>query len=292
MGKLAYLVRSGVGQLAHERRSCPNCGGNGITIARKYGVTALKRCEACALLFRTPTDPPSLGERFYNEDYVQGQTTSLPSPDDLERMKANDFAELENDYAGFGRKLTALGATPGARVFDFGCSWGYGSYLLRKAGFEVKSFEISRPRRSFGKRHLGIDLTEDFDAFVAENPATFDVFFSSHVLEHVPAPGRVIEQGLALLKPGGLLVSVFPNGSQAYRKANPESWRKLWGEVHPNFIDDVFLARCLGGMPYLLGSSPVTIAEADLRHLAEGAGERRLDALERYELFAAARKPA
>lgn len=112
------------------------------------------------------------------------------------------------------------------------------------------------------------------------------------MLEHVPAPGVAIERGLALLRPGGLFVSVFPNGSQAYRRANPESWLKLWGEVHPNFIDNVFLARCLGGMPYLLGSSPVTITEEDLRHLAEGTGERRLDALERYELFVAARKPA
>lgn len=131
MGKLAYLVRSGLSQLGGERRICPNCGGSGAPIARKYGITERRRCAGCALLFRTPTDPPSLAERFYNEEYVQGQTTSLPSLEDLERMKANDFAELENDYARFARTLAALGAKPGARVFDFGCSWGYGSYLLR-----------------------------------------------------------------------------------------------------------------------------------------------------------------
>src|SRR5690606_7144277 len=73
LGKLAYLLRSGLGQLAAERRACPNCGGSGAVVARKVAVTALRRCRSCALLFRTPTDPPSLTERFYDEEYSQGQ---------------------------------------------------------------------------------------------------------------------------------------------------------------------------------------------------------------------------
>ena len=129
MGKLAYLVRSSTSQFHPDRRTCPNCGGRGQPVARKYAVTALERCDSCCLLFRTPTDPPDLGERFYNEEYVQGATTSLPSLDALERMKANDFAELENDYVGFARILKDLGAGEGSKVFDYGCSWGYGSYL-------------------------------------------------------------------------------------------------------------------------------------------------------------------
>ena len=289
MGKLAYLVRSSTSQFQPDRRTCPNCGGRGQPVARKYAVTALERCGDCCLLFRTPTDPPDLGERFYNEEYVQGATTSLPSLAELERMKANEFADLENDYAGFARLLKALGAEQGAKVFDYGCSWGYGSYLFAQAGFAVKSFEISRPRRSYGQQYLDVDLVEDFEAFVAGAEGTFDVFFSSHVLEHVPAPSAVIEQALRLLMPGGLLVSVCPNGTAAFRAADPAGWRVLWGEVHPNLLDDVYLARTLSGMPYLIGTSPVTIGDDDLRHLQAGMGERRLDALERPELFFATR---
>jgi SAM-dependent methyltransferase len=291
LGKLAYLVRSSTSQFQPDRRTCPNCGGRGQPVARKYAVTALERCDSCCLLFRTPTDPPDLGERFYNEEYVQGATTSLPSLDALERMKADDFAELENDYVGFARILKGLGAGEGSKVFDYGCSWGYGSYLFAKAGFEVKSFEISRPRRGYGQQHLNVDLVEDFDAFVAAAAGTFDVFFSSHVLEHVPSPSAVIERALRLLRPGGLLVSVCPNGTEAFRSAQPAGWRLLWGEVHPNLLDDVYLARTFRGMPYLIGSSPVTIGDDDLRHLQGGTGERRLDALERPELFFAARPP-
>ena len=70
--------------------------------------------------------------------------------------------------------------------------------------------------------------------------------------------------------------------------AEPAGWRLLWCEVHPNLLD-VYLARTFSGMPYLIGSSPVTIGDDDPRHLQGGTGERRLNALERSELFFADR---
>ncbi len=292
MGNLRYLARciASLGDAA--RRQCPNCGGSGDVVARKYAVTALRRCAACQLLYRTPADSPAEAETFYNEAYVQGQTTALPSPERLEAMKANGFAELESDYAGFAALLKDFGVPPGGLVFDYGCSWGYGSYLLARAGFRVKSYEISRPRRSYGEQHLGIDLAGDFDAFAAANPGSFDCFFSAHVLEHVPSPSAVIAAAFALLKPGGLFVSCFPNGSAAYRASNPAAWQALWGEVHPNFLDDSYMADVLAGMPAVAGISPVAVTPQVLAHLAGGTPELlRLGELTGYELLVAARKP-
>jgi len=63
--------------------------------------------------------------------------------------------------------------------------------------------EISERDAQFPVTHL--DLT------AIELPGnSFDVFFSAHVLEHVPEISNVLDQVHHVLSPGGLLVSTFP----------------------------------------------------------------------------------
>jgi cyclopropane fatty-acyl-phospholipid synthase-like methyltransferase len=149
--------------------------------------------------------------------------------------------------------LRQLGLQPGARIFDFGCSWGYGSYQLAKAGYEVTSFEIDRIRGRFAQDKLGVRLVSTMEAVTGQ----YDCFFSAHVLEHVPKPSVVFAYARKLLAPNGLLVSFTPNGCEGFRKIDPHAWSKLWGEVHPNFIDDEFLDAHFHNVPRAIGSSPV-----------------------------------
>jgi cyclopropane fatty-acyl-phospholipid synthase-like methyltransferase len=72
--------------------------------------------------------------------------------------------------------LKQLGLGKGPKIFDFGCSWGYGSYQLIKAGFDVISYEISSSRRQFAREKLGLNTIDDvksaFDTFASH----FDCF--------------------------------------------------------------------------------------------------------------------
>ncbi|TMM48168.1 class I SAM-dependent methyltransferase [Qipengyuania marisflavi] len=290
--KLRYFLRSAMLMASPSRRACPNCAGSGRIVSRKYVVTALRRCNECALLYRTPTDRPDEAERFYNESYEQGTAMDLPSPAELEVMKAQQFGAMNNDYTKFSEFLRELEVPKGGRLFEYGCSWGYGSWVFTQHGYDVKSYEIARDRREYGVHHLGVNLTNDFERFVNENAGTFDAFFSSHVLEHVPSPSAIIDAALKLLKPGGVLLSVVPNGSDSWRRADPESWRQLWGMVHPNFIDELYLTRALGSVSSIIWAWPASIDDDALAHLNTGAaGTQLLGALDRYELFVAARKP-
>ena len=147
-----------------------------------------------------------------------------------------------NDYDSYIAELVRLGIKPGDRVFDFGCSWGDGSYQLRAAGYDVLSYDIAVDRRSFGEDRLGVTLVENPDEIVEGHALfnSFDCFFSAHVLEHVPVPSKIINLAWRCLKPGGIFVAFFPNGNAAYRRNAPKSWRNMWGDVHPNFLDDQF----------------------------------------------------
>ncbi len=292
MSKLQYLARSAAYSLVGARQTCSSCGGQGAVVQRKFLVTALRRCGNCSLLFRTPTDTPAEASVFYNNSYEQGHTTHLPTADQLAGMKANNFSEMESDYQYFMSVMSDIGVQPGSKIFEYGCSWGYGSYQFLQAGFDVKSYEISKYRAEFGRENLGVKLVPDFHQFVDEFAGTFDVFFSSHVLEHVPSPASIIDRAFDLLKPGGLFISFFPNGTDRFRRKDPESWTKYWGKVHPNLIDDTYLAEVVAGKSYLIGSSPVAISADARTFLAAGVpGCFVLDPLERTELFVAAIKP-
>lgn len=273
-------------------RSCPNCGSQkAATVDRKYLVTTLMRCANCSMQFRAPITTEEENQRFYNLEYEQGFTTDMPSDRELAVMLESNFSGSERDYAVYVKVLGALALPEGAKIFDFGCSWGYGSHQLAQAGYAVTAYEVSNSRRDFARRKLSISTVDAFDACLEDDRhhGRYDCFFSSHVLEHVPAPGAVFRAARKLLKPDGLFVAFTPNGSAAFRAVDFASWRLLWGEVHPNFLDDAFYAHSFGDAPAMLSSSAydydaiagASFDEAGIRTIGDLAGQELLFAVRR-----------
>src|SRR5712692_1029772 len=243
VSKLGYLRRSLAAQFTSCRFCCQNCGGMHSSIVdRKYLITQLRRCGHCKMMCRTPTDDPAATLLFYETEYTQRFTTDVPSDAALADMKRSNFVSTEKCYSYYISVLTQLELKPGTRVFDYGCSWGYGSYQLAQAGFEVTSFDVAPSRRRYAHEKLGVSTVNDMDRVATDLAFGFDCFFSAHVLEHVPSPMQSFNYAMRLLKRGGLFVSFTPNGSDGNRAANP-NWSMAWGEVHPNFIDDIFLQQ-------------------------------------------------
>jgi 2-polyprenyl-3-methyl-5-hydroxy-6-metoxy-1,4-benzoquinol methylase len=260
MGRFRYLGRCVARQINPARFQCPNCGNRrSELVARKYLVSQLRRCDRCRLLFRTPTDDPADNQRYYESEYAQGFTTDLPSDCQLHNLMATNFAGSEKDYSYYVHVLRNLGLASGTRLFDFGCSWGYGSYQLMRAGYDVTAFEIDRSRRAYARERLGVLLVDDMDKALSDpkHVGRYDCFFSSHVLEHVPSVAAVFTFARALVIENGIFLSFTPNGSAAFRHRQPSAWNYLWGEVHPNFIDDVFLDYQFRTAPRAIGSSPM-----------------------------------
>lgn len=196
-------------------------------------------------MFRTPVDLDEENISFYNKRYRQGSAINTPNDIEFANYMKSGFSEFQYSYEKHIRLINACEIVIGAKVFDFGCSWGYGPFQLARHGFEVKAFEIGKSRAEFARTRLGVDIITDHEALLAfadKNAGTFDLFFSSHVLEHVPSPSGTIAIAKKLLRGGGLFISLTPNGSRQAQIAQKE-WNKWWGEVHPNFIDDYFLNK-------------------------------------------------
>ncbi len=160
-------------------------------IDRKYIVTRLFECNSCHLYFRHPVEKLANNETFYQDGYVEDDniTTSLPTVDKLEIMKKDGFLIGNKNATRYSDLFTAL--TKGkesVRVVDYGCSWGYISWQLKNAGFDVESYEISKPREAYGNKNLASNiLTQEKDIRDGN-----DIFFSSHVIEHHPSISEMI----------------------------------------------------------------------------------------------------
>ena len=98
-------------------------------------------------------------------------------------------------------------------------------------------YELSLPRRKFGEAKLGIEYIEK----PPEKDMRFDLFFSSHVIEHMQNPIILRDWIVKSLKDDGISFITCPNGSDS-AKFN-KNWSQSWGEVHPNFISDRFLCK-------------------------------------------------
>lgn len=258
--RLSYFARSAWFSTRADRRRCPNCGcAEFDLLKRKYIFTALGRCRHCRILYRMPTDLPQFNAKFYQNTYSSGFTTDCPTPEVLAHLKRTRFQGTPKDFAGRISLLHALGVEPGQRVLDFGASWGYGVWQLLQAGFDAVGFEISQPRARYAREMLVVNVVENLE----EVNGPFDAVFACHLLEHVARPFEIFEWVPGVLRPGGLLVAITPNGSMECLKTDPARYHRGWGQVHPFYLDHQFYNTTFHSRPKLLASWPY-----DLRAIA------------------------
>lgn len=255
--KLKYLLGSALRY--NEKVACTYCGSSDCTrIDRKYLVTRLFECNKCHLYFRHPVEKISHNKDFYQEEYQETDkvTTSMPSLEELEQMKKNGFSGGNKNAQRYVDLFHAL--FPGKtniRIVDYGSSWGYISWQLKQAGFDVQSYEISRPRASYGTRNLGLDIKTS----EAELEGGCDIFFSSHVIEHHPSIPDMVSLARKLLKPDGYFVAFCPNGSPQHREHDPKGFTLAWGQVHPNYLNARFFETIFKDHDYYIGGSPLNL---------------------------------
>ena len=252
LSRAHYLLWSAGKRLISRDWACPSCGSTEhSSVDRKYAVTTLERCHRCQLLFRLPRGNEL---RPYIEGrYCGGIATDLPDRSTLQHLKYLSFKATEKDATGTLELLSALGCEPGStRIIDYGCSWGYTTWQLQNAGYRAIGFEPDRTRCDYAVTRVGVM------AFHSESRLLggFDVFYSSHVLEHIANTSRTIALARQLVRPGGWIIFLTPNGCEARRRADSMAWSQSWGAVHPNLLDDGFYKATANGRSLLLASDP------------------------------------
>ena len=195
-------------------------------------------CDCCGLRYRVPRDEDvgSSGD-FYQIAYKAGFTTDCPGKEELGRLVRAGFCGSETDFSGYIDVLVAAGLERGAPVLDFGCSWGYGSWQLRRAGFDVYSCEISKVRACYATQKLGCAVIEK----LSDLPTKVRCFFSAHVIEHLPDPNLLWDAAMSTISDSGVVICFCPNGDPSLEsRYGRRRYDMLWGKVHPLLVTPEF----------------------------------------------------
>lgn len=95
---------------------------------------------------------------------------------------------------------------PGIRALDIGGGSGFQASLIESLGTDVKSIDVAR---SVGQQ--AFFLVEIYDGHtIPSSDATFDVVFSSNVLEHVRDIDVMMAEIRRVLKADGVTIHVLP----------------------------------------------------------------------------------
>ena len=100
----------------------------------------------------------------------------------------------------------------GARVLDVGCGGGILSEAMAQRGADVVGIDLAQASLDAAATHAeasGVSLEYmcvDTERVAAEHPGSFDIVTCLELLEHVPAPAKIVDACARVVRPGG---SVF-----------------------------------------------------------------------------------
>jgi SAM-dependent methyltransferase len=97
------------------------------------------------------------------------------------------------------------------RCLEVGPGQGVDLFCLRALGWEAHGLEVDPVAAARARETSGCEVTVGTLDTAEYAPGSFDLVYMSHVLEHLPDPGRALRRCFELLAPTGRLVLVHPN---------------------------------------------------------------------------------
>ncbi|WP_395752820.1 class I SAM-dependent methyltransferase [Prosthecobacter sp.] len=198
--------------------TCPVCSNSVSAGFSVEGVGTFHQCGKCGFIFVPETK--SEDANLYDETF--GSTNIHPTY----RKTANGYMiKNEEKLKALLKRFQPWHKT--GRILDIGCSAAFFMHLAQKNGWQADGVEIAPWAAEFSNKELGVRVFCGMLEQAAFPDNTFDVAFSSHVLEHISDPKSLLLEMKRVLRPGGLHVSVVPT-----QFASP-SWR-----LQKRFIGD------------------------------------------------------
>lgn len=171
------------------------------------------------------------------------------SASDVQLLAEHDYIgryeAAAGDIAGFyAELLVEMGARPGERLLDVGCSIGVGLKVAAGQGLLAEGVEPDAEARR-GAQGSGFEVWPSIDDIPADS--RFGCIVLNHVLEHVAEPEQALRRLAGHAAPGGRLFIGVPSGAAAWARVQHERWCFLALDEHFWYFDPATLERTVEG---------------------------------------------
>jgi SAM-dependent methyltransferase len=202
--------------------ACPLCESVQTLAFPVDGAPGVRRCSACGFTF-APAPSDKEDETLYDAGFGEGNVHPT-----YERRGDQYVIKNEAKLNGLLDRFDPFRKT--GRILDIGCSAAFFLHLAQKRGWKGQGVEIAPWAANFSQKELGVDVYNGMLQDAKFDDASFDVVFSSHVMEHIGQPLPLLQEMARVLRPGGAHVTVVP--TQFYSP----TWlltRRFYGDPPP-----------------------------------------------------------
>lgn len=216
-----------------EMRRCPVCGPHGATHFISHEGLDLVRCDDCRTVYVDPPPGETVTHALYVDAY-QGAT-------------AGYFAKVEKKLRRSRGRIAQLRRfVKGGRFLDVGCNGGFVVEAAREAGFEAHGLDLDPVSIAYAKEHYGRNEFFCGPVQLLPQPGTsFDLVYSSEVIEHVPETHDFLAAIARLMKPGAYFYVTTPDINHWRVPKDVTRWDGFCPPSHCVFFTRASLAAAL-----------------------------------------------
>ena len=198
-----------------ETIPCPACGADDPRSYLDCGQFAFVRCGACSLVYQNPRPVFDDLRRRYDGHYFDYEVSNEHAFFNLMRLGLKDI--------DFDRRTAAMEEP---RTFlDIGCATGMLIEWMGARGWRASGVDVCRESAEYGMAHRGVSIHVGTLEEADFPEDSFSVIHFSHLIEHVPDPGRFLTEVRRILKPGGFAVITTPNVDGFQARLFASGWR-------------------------------------------------------------------
>jgi 2-polyprenyl-3-methyl-5-hydroxy-6-metoxy-1,4-benzoquinol methylase len=191
---------------------------------------------------------------------------------------AREFQRRQREAYFLNRWLWGLG--PAGRLLEVGCALGFLLTGLKRSGWHVEGVDASAFAAHYASTRYDVNVACATLEEARFPDAAFDVIIQKDLLEHVADPRGHLEETRRLLRPGGWLRLVTPNGEANLRPLLAASRAvgatpPVLDQGHLSFFDRRHLRRLFGECGFRCHRMRMVGIARGLRALGHLPGQRR-----------------
>lgn len=207
-----------------DLKGCPACESSNFKnfiSCKDYTVSGdyftVNQCVECGLKFTSPRPAEAeIGKYYQSADYI---SHSNKSNDGISKLYAavRQFAVYQKV------KLVMFLVPRGSQVVDLGAGNGYFVKQLISSGFKASGYEPSEDARKVAKTDFDIEI-ESLERFQSVEMQSINCITLWHVLEHIHALKKTLNDIYSRLTTDGYLIIAVPNPESYDAKHYREFW--------------------------------------------------------------------
>ena len=180
------------------------------------------KCVDCGLVFQNPQPDSDQLLGRYDEEYFDYEIENENTFFNLMDLGLKDIGFYEIESRLLSEKIPDNEAP---LFLDIGCATGKLIFNMKKRGWAVKGVEVCEPAARYGIKQHGLDIHIGTLETAVIADSSVDVIHCSHLIEHLVAPEKFVEEAARILKPGGLFIIVTPDISGFQARLFKSQWR-------------------------------------------------------------------